>query len=255
MKLVNFLPSKKGRFFKDSAVDLTTNLVAYWDFDTSFNEYIANQSPIANTANRVNSGGILDGYTNFPSNHYVDYLHQSRYNLCDANSDIPFSFSFWVYCTSMSQIGNWIINKRQNSSSLNEWQVLIQADKSVGLSKLTTNASSYISVVSQANVISLNNWHHVVLTDNKTTNDVSSAKIYIDSISIPCTLSSVGTYTKMSPLNGSIRFGNAGWGANGILSHRGNIDEMAIWKDRVLTQEEVNVLYNSGNPVKLMNYL
>ncbi|MEM3113482.1 MAG: LamG-like jellyroll fold domain-containing protein [Candidatus Pacearchaeota archaeon] len=89
--------------------------------------------------------------------------------------------------------------------------------------------------VSSSNIITLNNWNHVVATYSKNTGQL---KLYVNNIN-------VGTFTENDPIgtnNNDVYIGNNALNTRGF---DGRIDEVAIW-NRSLTTQEVSDLYNYG---------
>jgi hypothetical protein len=82
------------------------------------------------------------------------------------------------------------------------------------------------------------NWHHIVWTYNYTTKE---KKIYYDNILVA---SGIGTG---NPNFGTANLilGNAPFSSG--LFFAGNIDEVGVWVNHILTSDEITQLYNNGN--------
>ena len=87
--------------------------------------------------------------------------------------------------------------------------------------------------------LTLNNWHHLVMTYNG-----ANIKLYVDGI-----LSATQSHTAAMNIagNSGISIGESNQ-ANGYWGHTdGKLDDIAIW-NRALTQAEITTLYNGTNP-------
>ena len=161
--------------------------------------------------------------------------------------DIPFSISMWVYFTGFSSTGNWFINKRNATSLGDEWQFIYFENK-LQLHKFDRNSNSIIQgVASPVNPFLLNTWYFIVCTDNGTKTN-AGMKLYVNGTAQTTTnANSGGTYTGMNNGTAISRIGRGAWDLLSLTSHQGYIDEASIWKNKVLTETEINFLYNSGN--------
>lgn len=229
---------------------LEDNLAAYYKFNGDVTESTG-KSPNGVATNTNYVTGKIGNAINFPSSSlaYVDIANNANFSFTSGNgADIPFSISFWFYAANFSSTGNWIINKRNNSTDV-EWQILLDPHGAAILTKFSGGTNvSHQSAITQYGSITLNNWYHIVVTDNgsKTT---AGIKIYINSINQTTNDISIGQYLGMNPGTSNTRIGISNWVLSPTLRHVGYVDELAIWKNRVLNQNDVNKLYNSGNGV------
>lgn len=236
--------------FGKKRLKLEDNLVAYYKFNGDVKESTG-LSPNGIVTNTNYVSGKIGNAINFPSSNivYVDIPNNLNFSFTSGNgADIPFSISLWLYATNFSSTGNWIINKRNDSTDV-EWQIRLTPYGAATLTKFSAGSNTiYQSALTPNGIITLNNWYHIVVTDNGS-KTVSGTKIYINSISQPISDTSIGQYLGMNIGSSKIRIGAAGWDLSSTLRHIGYVDEVGIWKNRELTQNAVNKLYNSGNAI------
>ena len=229
---------------------LVNNLVAYYKFNGNVAESTG-LSPNGTATNTNYVMGKIGSAINFPLSNlaYVDIPNTANFSFTSGNGvDIPFSISFWFYASNFSTTGNWIINKRNNSADV-EWQIHLTPYGAATLTKFSGGSNAaYQSAITPNGIIALNNWYHIVVTDNGS-KTVSGTKIYINSISQTINDTSIGQYLGMNIGNSTTRIGTANWTLSSTLRHVGYVEELGIWKNRVLNQDDVNKLYNSGNGI------
>jgi len=104
--------------------------------------------------------------------------------------------------------------------------------------------------VSGSTVLSDGNWHFITVTVSGGSGVMGFVKIYVDGAEDGSNNYN-RTYTTVTDQElkiGRYILNDASW--SGYYMN-GNIDEIAIWKDKVLTAAEVTALYNSGTPIDL----
>ncbi|MCA1918563.1 MAG: LamG domain-containing protein [Flavobacterium piscis] len=229
---------------------LQDNLVAYYKFNGDGTESTG-LSPNGISTNTNYVTGKIGNAINFPSSSlaYVDIPNNVNFSLTLGNgTDIPFSVAFWFYATSFSSTGNWIINKRGGANDV-EWQIHLTPFGAATLTKFSQGSNAmYQSAITPNGIISLNNWYHIVVTDNAS-KTVPGTKIYINSVSQIINDTSIGQYLGMNLGTSITRIGTATWDTASSLRHVGYVEELGIWKNRVLNQDDINKLYNSGNGI------
>jgi hypothetical protein len=231
--------------------DLLSDLVAYWDMDGNGVDSVSGISPILETDITYNNASILGtSAETTASNSILRYADDDRFSFTDAVSDLPFSISFWVYFTAFSSTGNWLIMKRSFAGG-HEWQVRYgTSSTSIGLFKNSlASGTVFQNCETNQNLFSLNTWYHIVFTDNGTA-DFNGMNVYVNGLNQNGIRNNTGgTYTKMSNTTQTLGMMNANWSPQGPLRHQGRLDEVAIWKGRELTPQEVLFLYNNGNGI------
>jgi hypothetical protein len=233
----------------DAGSDFLTNLVAYYAFQNNVNDSLgvhngtAIGSPTYTTG--INGQGIDFG--NDATLRYVDVADSDDFSFTDGTNDLPFSISLWVNFSSFSSTGNWLINKRQNTTGLQEWQLYRDSSNNriiLGLASQSDYNSNRIEIQSNA-FTTTGAWTHIAVTYNGSSNQ-SGLNLYINGSLNINNRSQLGTYVRMNNTTSILRLAQAGFSINTALKHRGLLDEIAIWKNRELTSTEVTELYNAG---------
>lgn len=160
--------------------------------------------------------------------------------------DLPFSISMWVYFTGFNSVGNWLINKRETVSQIGEWQIVYSGSRLI-FQKYGSIDTTYQAIQTGTNPFSLNSWYFITCTDDGSKTN-AGMKIYINSFLKTVISSNNGTYTGMINSNKETVIGliNNSGVANPATAHLGYIEDVAIWKNKVLTQAEINYLYNAN---------
>lgn len=176
----------------------------------------------------------------------IDIDNTSLLSFTDGSNDLPFSISLWAYFTAFSSFGNMLVNKRSNVAGSDEWQVRLRPDKVMFYKVDKNSAGANYQGVIMTNTVSLNQWYHIVVTDNGSKSE-AGMKIYVNGVEQSITSFSSGTYTGMALGTHLVRVGQAGWTTGTGNEHSGYIDSLSVWRGRELSGYEVGLLYNSGN--------
>jgi hypothetical protein len=224
-----------GRKYGDNFL---TNLVAYYAFENN-----ANDSLVVHNGTLV-AGGYTTGingnaFAITAQNHVITVPDTNDFTFANSTSDLPFSFSVWLYTTVYSADGNRFLSKRQHSSAI-EWLFLLNGSV-FGGNLFSLNSSINVKTISCANTTSLNTWNHFALTF-----DGINGTCYINGVAQTTTNSIIGTYSRMQNTSAILRIGSNSTTATNT-AQLGRIDELAIWKNRELTATEVAELYTKGN--------
>lgn len=229
---------------------LLSNLVGYYKFENDVVDSTGLLPTATATGTDFISGKVNQAIRFNASTDRVDIPDTTLLSFTSGGgADIPFSISTWVYFTSFNSGGNWIINKRDATSGGDEWQMYRSAfNAGINFVKFDRNSNSiYQAIVTSQGALSLNTWYHMVFTDNGSKTN-AGMKVYLNGVSQTPTIDNAGVYTGMNNGTSITRMGLNSWNLSSpTLAHQGYLDEIAIWKDRVLTQTEVSFLYNSGN--------
>jgi len=226
-----------------------TDLVAYYNLDSNTNDQTG-----------LSPNGVATG---------IDYvagktgtcarfnLGTDRITIADSNNlsftngsgtDIPFSISMWVYFTGFNSTGNWFINKRDAEPTVNisEWQ-FIYANSRLSFTKFDSTSVISQGVSTDVNPFSLNAWYFITFTDDGSKTN-AGMKIYINSFLKTVINNNNGTYIGMSNTNKNTTIGvlSSTTAPNIATAHQGYIEDVGIWKNKVLTQAEINYLYNAN---------
>jgi hypothetical protein len=232
-------------------INLLPNLVAYWDFDGNGTDSVNAITPILETDVTYNNDSILGTSAAITAdNAILRYADRDDFTFVNSSNtgDVPFSISCWVFFTAFSAFGNWLINKRNNSTGGDEWQFnySIGAGNRLNFSKFQFNNNAIFQrVQSPSNPFVLNTWYHIAVTDKGTAN-FNDMNMYINGVNVSDIRGDTGNYTRMNNGISTLGMMNANWLQGINLRHQGRLDEVAIWKNRELTPDEITYLYNAG---------
>ena len=220
-------------FVGGGGAELLNGLISYYKFDensgtTAFDSTSSNDGTLLGgatwTTGKINSGIETDedkGVRTEP--------------LARTNQD--FTYSTWIYPTTSGSDRTTFVHASASSSSGNNRWLLAQDDEQV---RLFLNQDSNNRVNANTNnVLTLNQWNHIVLT-----REGATAKIYVNGIQAgDWGVSNWDIWSNNNLFIGGIDDNNINSIRDGFP---GKIDEVGLW-DRALTQSEVTKLYNSGN--------
>ena len=234
--------SKKFTYYGGIQTSLLPYLTAYWTADNIATDVHVNNLGGAWNSTSHYATGINGEAFDFGSGNsikYVDVPDNDLLSFTDGTNDVPFTISMWTYFYSFSNTGNWLINKRGNTSILNEWQFIFYANQ-ISFWKF----SQARVITNTAYIPPLNQWIHLVYTCD---GSKFGGKIYANGIDITSSNVEVGNYVKMNNTNSPTIFGQAGLNTSDqTTKHRGMLDEVAIFNGTELTQLQIQDLYNGG---------
>jgi hypothetical protein len=253
----------KGRLITQAEVDnlysnnsLSPPVVA--DVFLGFNNSLLDSSGNNNTAVYVPSGGNAAFGTpgkfgshyalvNYPNTSFQDSITIANSTSSDLDlTVIGFSVSFWFYMPSGAGNGSgqlcYIVTKNNSQSNglmIYWWPTGVGlADNNIHVEIF--KLGSTVTPRTAGPAPSLDAWHHVVVTFNAVTN---VAELYMDKL--PSASSSGSGFGTGS--NTGWKIGQNLGGSNPGTTFRGRIDEFQYFKGRILTQTEVNNLYNNNS--------
>lgn len=228
----------------------TSGLVSYYKLNSNSNDsYGSNNgvdTSVSYVAGKIGNSALFNATSN-----RIDIADNNDFSFTNGGGvDVPFSISMWVKFSAFSATGNWLINKRNATSGGDEWQLAYFSGKLNFYKFDKASNSIYQQLESSTGLIALNNWYHLVFTDDgsKTT---AGMKLYLNGSLLTTTPLSSGIYTGMNNGTAITRIGGSGWSTSDSVFHKGNIDELAIYKNKALDATEVALLYNSGNGITL----
>ncbi len=227
-------------FVQPPMPDLSANLVAYWKLDetSGVNAYDSTDNnydgSIFNSPTLGSTGILGTSYSFTKANsHYIRLGHEETLM---GTSD--WSFQAWINVNTLSTTfygiaGFWNSNGTWYLTKWNNDRICCR----------TGLGGNNIDVLSN-DVITTNNWYHIVVTWDRDT----SVMMYVNGI-LQTDMKSISAWSTTSvggdathPLHiGQI--GNPGSYSGFYFD--GRIDEVALW-NRLLTQEDVTALYNNG---------
>ena len=212
---------------------LDSNMVAYWkaeDLTDSVGSHtLTNNGGVAFVSGKYNNCWSFDG-----ADDWLDVGTSQDLNFETGD----FTISLWENNTNSSNIYESLI-----ASGNTSWEsgcVAISRDYSnhqtVGLHCYDIASNGAVQL--ESNIISFNEWHHIVLTRIGTT-----LALYVDNVSQSMSISASLVINFVN--SNSCHIGNNGYdGANG--QYLGLIDEVHIRKGYGMTASEVSALYNNG---------
>jgi len=241
--LVSFCPTISHAQTQMSDFDF----ISYWSFDESsgvrYDNATSGSSNNLTDNNTVASAtGLLNNSADFERSNteYLSILDSAQTGLDLSGS---MSFSFWYNPESLpnnsaGQFYHYILNKWSGGGNLS-YEVRYMNEGTRQLAFFTSTNGTAINADSRYNVtLTTGVWYHIVVTYDSST---GSVKWYVDG-------SNVETDTTNS---GAVKNGTAGFlfsGSASSVALDGLLDEVSVFS-RVLSSDEVTVLYNDGSPL------
>jgi hypothetical protein len=211
----------------------TTGLVGWWPFNGNANDESGNGNNGTVNGAMLSSdrfGNVNKAY-NFDG--VDDFIEIADNNIFHFGTNSSFSVSFWLKYNSNMNL-NSIVSKALPSNPSDGYQIMLINNKS----RFDFMSSGASNIDFQGvNDLNDNNWHFVVFTANRISNEMS---FYVDGLldnSMFNSQLSVGNLSNQSNLLFGAERGL------GCCMYNGMIDDVGIW-NRVLSQQEITDLYN-----------
>ena len=222
-----------------------TNIYAHWMLNESSGTAVADSSGNGRNGITVNSpvwtAGKLNNCLNFNgTNQYVNCNSIASFERTQA-----FSIETWIK-TATNNVG-MICAKAVDATTYRGYALYIDTGKLVFYLISDNTIGNQITVNTTA-TINDNNWHHVVLTYNGSSN-ASGIIIYKDGVSVPLTTTSNALSATIVNA-ASFTIGARNSGVSSYIT--GNLDELLVY-DKVLSLSEVTFRYNSGNGTEVIS--
>lgn len=226
-----------------SAGELSKGLIAYYKFDSNSQNSVDSVIATETSISYANSGIISNSATFNGTSSLVSIAYKSVFDFNTSTSDVPFSASFWIYPSNVTVIEREIASKY--SSTTSQWVLRQRGTKIEAAIFNSIGAFKYYQFNDATYNLVANTWQHVVLTyDGLGLN--GSFKLYFNSVlKSGAAVTNSGTYTRMSSSNVPVMIGS-GRADSPAYFYNGRLDEIAIWRNKILTQTQINSLYNSG---------
>jgi hypothetical protein len=231
--------AKNYIFGRKYGSNFLTNLVAYYPLNGNAVDAI-NGLNGANTSISYLTGNVGLG-ANFLNNttSRIEISDTNFLSFTDGLNDIPLTIVSSVRQTDSGI--NYIFTKFNNLNDIGnvkEYAFLIVNNK---VRFLCVSGNTNFLRAEGNTSLSLNTWHNLVVTYDGS-KLFSGIKIYVNGVEQTLTNLNVGTYTGMTnttttPLIGNVQIPNAGEAMSGM------IDELYIYKNRVLSATEVSEVY------------
>jgi len=176
----------------------------------------------------------------------IDIADTDNLSFTDGVNDLPFSVSVWVYFTAFSGNTNTIISKRGTTTDV-EWQLLyFDVSGKLQFQKYSGGGNVISQGIKAFNAV-LNTWYHIVVTDDGS-KTFAGMRVYVNGILQVSTDISSGVYAGMANGTSITRFGlNSFSLTDPTRAHQGYLEDIGIWRGRVLTLSEIKYLYNNGS--------
>ena len=176
-----------------------------------------------------------------------DYLQigdQNIFSFGNGTTDSPFSFSYWIKPQSVAA-GTGVFGK-YSSGSIREYSIMFSYNNlRIRLQDVVNGG--HITLGS-AQPLTVNVWHHIVMTYDGSGND-DGLTIYVNG-SIPGqSTASSGTYVAMSNTAADFTIG----AFQQTNFYEGNMDEFSVFNIE-LTAAQILAIYNAGTPTDLSTY-
>jgi hypothetical protein len=215
-------------------MSLYSNLIAQWKFNGSLLETKGNHpgSWTGGYGNETYSFGVngdLDSSIDLIGvNDYVRIADDSRLQLSE------FSISLWIHPSDLGNGDTLVYYGETTSPSQGDdgWGIYYKS----GYIRLTVGDRSNYSSFPEAIVGPMAMWHHIVCTY-----DGAIGKVYVDS-----NKGEDGGLTFNGYGNSTFVIGDDG----SRLYHTNSLFDNVCYFNRVLDQDEINILYNSGNGIE-----
>lgn len=215
------------------------NLVAYYKLDVNSNDFSGNAHNGIDTAisyvslGKVGNSAIFNGTTSF-----ISVPQSVDFDFSTSVSDIPFSISFWLYVSNTNL--RYVIAR---GISINNLQFDCSINPNFSFWLYSGTAPNYIGKIIQE-AQSLNVWQHFAVTyDGSST--IEGLKLYKNGI-LKATDNFNNGYIKMNQNTDSLIIGKRSYGTTTSF-YNGRQDELYIWKNRILTPNEILDAFNLGN--------
>ncbi len=224
--------------------NLLKDIVAYYKLDGNVNDSSPNALNGTFGTSNTFSAGKIGNAINMTNNvnSFATISDSNLFSFTDGVNDKPFSISCWVKMTVSKTTGHFLVSKARQTTTNSEW-VLFVFNQKIRFFISSPDQTKYIYIESISS-LSINTYYHLTATYDGS-KSASGMKLYLDGVQISTQTFTLGVYTGMTNGIEPVRFGVY---TNGSILNNlvGQLDETGIWS-RVLSQNDVNELYNSGN--------
>lgn len=172
---------------------------------------------------------------------------QTDFSMTNGTTDIPFSVSAWIYMNASGASG--VVVGKGTSTSTAEYFLRINTSNQIYFRLYSDGATSqYRRETSNSGYTWTDGWHHIGMTYT-----VGGAIVlYRDGAAVASTSTDSASYAKMINTTSILSLGNMLRGdTTNFLGCNGKLDDVAIWKNRVLSANEMADIYASGTGLKL----
>jgi hypothetical protein len=223
--------------FKVPSIIPVSNIVAYYDMqDNVLDKKATNHGTATGITYNQSSVGKAAVFSNGSG---ISIPQNESFTFGNGSADTPFSVVFMVKRTSEpTSNGYWFINKRDNTTSAQEWQIFEYS----GVLQVTlfsnSSGSNTLGIKTNLNPFTLNTTETVTLTYDGSGN-YTGLKFYLNDTLLSSSDFSTGNYVAMKSTTSGVTIGKRGFGSAGYV--KGNIDEVSIF-NKELTEAEVSAV-------------
>ena len=169
-----------------------------------------------------------------------DYVSLAAPTDLNFGTETSFSISMWAKLTEWSDDASLIGNKDWNSGGNQGYVLATDGDGRLQWN-LAGSPGTRKDYDGPAGTFSDHNWHHVVVTFNRTGNAVS----YVDGQAVNSTSLAASQNSLDTPDGYATNIGQDGTGSYGPSFTDADFDDVGVWR-RSLTVQEVTAIYNAG---------
>ena len=217
--------------------NISTYQKAHWkcndnDVNTTVLDSLGNHNAVAsaNTSTLYSASGKINSCFNMAGTKYFSSASHTDYNFAAGDASI----SVWVKRTGSVPGEEGVITKRPWVSGTEDGYAIVFTSNTNLRIHYYTDANFTVSSVGDGN------WHHIVVTFNYTNH---TSKVYYDGSYIGS-----ANHTQDSQSNSDTLYvGRTNYNNGTQLFWNGSIDDVRILKGYELVQDDVDLLYNSGN--------
>ena len=207
--------------YRNSGATIEPNLFAYYKFNNSAIEEISGYNGVENNISYdIGKEGSAAFFNRAGS--YLEVPDSNEFTFSDGTNDKEFSITMFVNFS--NQISSqWLVNKRDNLATSNEWSIDYFQGK---LRMLLINPTGGFIRKESAFMPTIGQWYHLAYTYDGS-KLATGMNIYIDAININAISNPSGTYTGMGNTNSKITIGDKGYSkGDGFL---GFMDELRFF--------------------------
>jgi len=180
--------------------------------------------------------GKLGKAFDFDGFSYITLTNEANF---DFEFNTPFSVSFWVKQIGTGATTGYIVKADTLTAGTAGWKIFKTTDNLLRF-RMSDGTTTHVSVTSTS-IIADDKFHLCVITYDGSQNR-SGAKLYVDKV-----LETTGTDNATSGTALNAEAVSIGATSDGSLPMTGQLDEVKIYKDKVLNQEEIDRLFEEGN--------
>jgi Concanavalin A-like lectin/glucanases superfamily len=231
---------------------LLDNLVSYWDYDNNPDDQHRNYN--GDITGVIQSKGIMNNSYYYDGvDDYIDYGDKDEFSFTDGSRDIPFSISCWMKPSNISNTQT-LWGKAGPSTSLWNYICLIYQNNIYfqlygggGAIQLRSQSSNEISTTDI--------WYHVVCTYDGSKLP-TGMKIHINGEEVVYSVRlNNNSYDGMPVSTYTFKTGTMQLpGGTYDYPFDGDIDELCVWKNRILSENDITTLYNDGFGLSYTNF-